>query len=138
LGSICLEILRLQCPFAQKIDPFRNGGPDLKQFVLSTLCVDRAVPIWGKPEDGNASDKRINTTILSEISQIMGRYGVAPGAYIYIADSAMVTETNLASLGETLFISRLPATYSACARVIEAAVSAESWHEGGGAPYASS
>jgi hypothetical protein len=30
----------------------------LKEFVLSTLCVDRAVPIWGKPEDGNASYTR--------------------------------------------------------------------------------
>jgi hypothetical protein len=29
--------------------------------VLSTLCTDRAVPIWGKPEDGNASDKTMNT-----------------------------------------------------------------------------
>jgi hypothetical protein len=24
------------------------------------LCVDRAVPLWGTPEDGNASDKTIN------------------------------------------------------------------------------
>lgn len=118
-------------PFTLTYGHSKDKRPDLKQFVLSTLCVDRAVPIWGKPEDGNASDKSINTTILSEISQIMGRYGVAPGAYIYIADSAMVTETNLASLGETLFISRLPATYSECARVIEAAVSAESWQEVG-------
>jgi hypothetical protein len=35
----------------------KDRRPDLKQFVLSTLCVDRAVPIWGKPEDGNASDR---------------------------------------------------------------------------------
>src|SRR5215510_5781772 len=38
----------------------KDKRPDLKQFVLSTLCVDRAVPIWGKPEDGNASDKTLN------------------------------------------------------------------------------
>jgi hypothetical protein len=46
--------------------------------------VDRAVPIWGKPEDGNASDKPLNTTLLSEIAQLLARHGVAPGAYIYI------------------------------------------------------
>jgi hypothetical protein len=37
--------------------------PDLKPFVLSTLCGDRAVPIWGKSDDGNASDKTRNTTL---------------------------------------------------------------------------
>jgi transposase len=118
-------------PFTLTYGYSKDKRPDLKQFVLSTLCVDRTVPVWDKPEDGNASDKNINTTILSEISQIMGCYGVAPGAYIYIADSAMVTEANLDTLGETLFISRLPATYNECERIIEAAVTAESWQEVG-------
>jgi transposase len=93
--------------------------------------VDQAVPIWGKPEDGNASDKAINTTILSEISTIMARQGVAPGAYIYIADSALVTEDNLNALEKTLFITRLPATYSECGRVIEEAVATHCWEEVG-------
>ena len=56
--------------------------------MLSTLCVDRAVPIWGKADDGNASDKSLNTTLLSEIAQLLAQYGVHPGAYISIADSA--------------------------------------------------
>src|SRR5262250_1050792 len=62
----------------------KDKRPDLKQFVLSTLCVDRAVPIWGKPEDGHASDQTLNTTLLSEIAQLLAQHGVAPGAYIYI------------------------------------------------------
>jgi transposase len=41
----------------------KEKRPDLKPFVLSTLGVDRAVPIWGKPEDGHASDKTLNTTL---------------------------------------------------------------------------
>src|SRR3989442_7917562 len=105
--------------------------PDRKQFVLSMLCVDRAVPIWGKPEDGSASDKTLNTTLLSEIAQILGRQGVQPGAYIYIADAALVTEDNLAALRDTLFITRLPATYSACGRVITEAVASNQWEEVG-------
>jgi transposase len=105
---------------------------DLKQFVLSTLCVDRAVPIWGKPEDGNASDKTLNATLLSEIAQLLAPYGVQWGAYIYIADAALVTEDNLAALGDTLFITRLPATYSACGRVIAEAVAHNHWEEVGG------
>jgi transposase len=95
--------------------------------VLSTLCIDRAVPIWGKPEDGNASDKSLNTTLLSEIAQLLACHGVAPGAYSYIADAALVTEDNLAALGDTLFITRLPATYSECGRVIAEAVARNQW-----------
>jgi transposase len=125
--------------FAEEQDlPFRvtygyskDKRPDLKQFVLSTLCVDRAVPIWGKLEDGNASDKTLNTTLLSEIAQLLARHGVAPGAYIYIADAALVTEDNLAALKDTLFITRLPATYSECGRVIAEAVAHNQWAEVG-------
>jgi transposase len=99
--------------------------------VLSTLCLDRAVPIWGKPEDGNASDKALNTTLLSEIAQILARYGVQPGAYIYIADAALVSEANLAALKNTLFITRLPATYKECGRLIAEAVARNRWQEVG-------
>ena len=58
-----------QCAEEQDV-PFRvtygyskDKRPDLKPFVLSLLCVDRTVPIWGKPEDGHASDKTLNTTL---------------------------------------------------------------------------
>ena len=109
----------------------KDKRPDLKQCVLSTLCVDRAVPIWGKPEDGNASDKSLNTTLLAEMAQLLACHGVAPGAYIYIADAALVTADNLAALGDTLFITRLPATYSECGRVIAEAVARNQWEEVG-------
>ena len=118
-------------PFQVTYGYSKDKRPDLKQFVLATLCVDRAVPIWGKPEDGNASDKTLNTTLLSEIAQLLARYGVQPGAYIYIADAALVTEDNLAALENTLFITRLPATYSECGRVIAEAVAHNHWEEVG-------
>jgi transposase len=118
-------------PFRITYGYSKDKRPDLKQFILSTLCVDRAVPIWGKPDDGNASDKTLNTTLLSEIAQLLAHHGVQPGAYIYIADAALVTAENLAALGETLFISRLPATYSACGRVIAEALAHNRWEEVG-------
>src|SRR5918912_1497302 len=114
-------------PFQVTYGYSKDKRPDLKQFVLSTLCVDRAVPIWGKPEDGNASDKTLNTTLLSEIAHLLAQYGVQPGAYIYIADAALVTEDNLAALRDTLFITRLPATYIECGRVITEAVAHNTW-----------
>jgi transposase len=118
-------------PFQMTYGYSKDKRPDLKQFVLSTLCVDRAVPIWGQPADGNASDKTLNTTLLSEIAQLLAQYGVQPGAYIYIADAALVTEDNLAALRNTFFITRLPATYSECGRVIAEAVASNAWEEVG-------
>jgi|APHig6443718053_1056840.scaffolds.fasta_scaffold36624_1 transposase len=110
----------------------KDKRPDLKQFVLSLLCVDGNVPVFGKIEDGNASDKAINHRLLSEISGHMHKYGVEADAFVYIADSAMVTNANLAQLGErTLFISRLPATYNEHERVILAAIEADDWQEVG-------
>src|ERR671927_1860620 len=119
-------------PFQVTYGYSKDKRPDLKQFILSTLCADRAVPIWGKLDDGNASDKTLNATLLTEIAQLLARHGVAPGAYIYIADAALVTEDNLAALRDTFFITRLPATYSECERVIEEAVARNQWEEVGG------
>jgi transposase len=118
-------------PFRVTYGYSKDKRPDLKQFVLSMLCVDRALPLWGKPEDGNTSDKTLNTTLLSEIAEILRHQGVQPGAYIYIADAALVTEDNLAALQDTLFITRLPATYSECGRVITEAVAHNQWEEVG-------
>ena len=99
--------------------------------MLSTLCVDRAGPLLGKLEDGNASDQRVNNTILSDLATFMAHHGVAPGASISIADAAMVTEENLAAVGHTRFISRLPAPYNECGRVIQEALAQDAWDEVG-------
>jgi len=120
-----------EAPFMITHGYSKDKRPDLKQFVLSTLCVDRAVPLWGKPEDGNASEKTVNHTLLSDIAAFLAQPGVAPGAYIYVADAALVTEDNLTALGDTLFITRLPATYNECGRLMTEAVAHNTWAEGG-------
>ena len=74
------------------------------------MCVDRAVPLWGTPHDGNASDQTVHNPLLSEIATFLAKHGVAPGASISVADAALVTEAHLAARGDTLFIRRLPAT----------------------------
>src|SRR5215467_7077104 len=66
-------------PFQVTYGYSKDKRPDLKQCVLSTLCVDRAVPIWGKPEDGHAADKTLNTNLLSELARLLADYGVQPG-----------------------------------------------------------
>jgi Domain of unknown function (DUF4277) len=46
--SQCAETQDL--PFQVTYGSSKDKRPDLKQCVLSTLCVDRAVPMWGKPD----------------------------------------------------------------------------------------
>ena len=73
----------------------KDQRPDLTQFVRSTLGVERAVPIWGKPEDGNASDKTLNTTVWSDIAPIMAHAGVQPGAFSYVQGPLATWPTRL-------------------------------------------
>ena len=68
---------------------------------------------------------------MSNIATFLGKHGVAPGAYIYVADAALGTEDNLTALGDTLFITRLPATYSECGRLIAEAVAHNTWEDVG-------
>lgn len=105
----------------------KDKRPDLKQFVLSLLCVDGDVPIVGKLEDGNASDKKINHQVLGDVSRHMKAHGVEDKAFIYIADAAMVTQENLERAGP--FITRLPASYNECERAILSAIDADQWEE---------
>ena len=67
----------------------KDKRPDLKQFLIKMLCVDKNIPLLGGCEDGNASDKTINNKMLTSISKTMAKHGLAPGAYIYIAYSAV-------------------------------------------------
>ena len=105
----------------------KDNQPQLKQFMTELLCIDRGVPIFSNTLDGNSSDKTSNNKVLSQISTLMARHGLGPGAFVYVADSAMVTEKNLDAMGANLFVSRLPATYAECQRVVEESVDAEQW-----------
>jgi hypothetical protein len=106
--------------------------PDRKPFVCSTRCVDRAVPRWGKPEEGKAADTTVQNTVRSGIATFLAIPGVAPGASISVADAALVTADNLAALGDTRCITRFPATYHECRRLSAEAVAHNTWAEVGG------
>jgi transposase len=107
----------------------KDKRPDLKQFIMGILCTDGAVPIFGMIENGNASDKKINNELLTKVKGIMSKHGIQENAFIYVADSAMVTEDNLSEIGKNYFITRLPATYKECGKVITEAVLANKWIE---------
>ena len=114
-------------PFHITYGHSKDRRPDLKQFLLEMFCVDRDVPIIAATRDGNASDKKLNNELLGGISKHMTRQGINPGAFIYVADSALVTRENLKQVQENKvhFLSRLPANFNECSRVIEQAVAAD-------------
>ena len=116
-------------PFKITYGHSKDKRPDLKQFLISMLCVDRNIPILGRTEDGNASDKTLNNELLGGVSKHMAKHGIKPGAFVYVADSAFVTPGNLerAADKKIKFLTRLPATYKQCGRAISEAVAADDW-----------
>ena len=65
-----------------------------------------------------------------EISKYMAAHGLGTGAFIYIADSAVITKKNLKTMGQDiLLISRLPATFNECDRAIKEAVQKDVWED---------
>lgn len=115
-------------PFKITYGHSKDHRPDLKQFLIEMLCVDRNIPLFGATRDGNASDKTLNNELLTTISTHMANHGLDRNAFVYVADSAFVTTENLAKAGEDIkFLSRLPATYKECGRVIKDAVERNAW-----------
>jgi len=47
-------------PFKITYRHSKDKRPDLKQFLVEMLCVDRNIPLFGATRDGNASDKTLN------------------------------------------------------------------------------
>src|SRR5712691_7781010 len=72
---------------------------------------------------GESRHGQITTGVWVLVPKCHGRKPVG----IYVADAALVTADNLAALGDTLFISRLPATYHECGRLIAEAVAHNTW-----------
>ena len=107
----------------------KDHRPDLKQFLVKMLCIHHNIPIVGGCESGNTSDKTINNAVLTNLSKYMAKHGLGEGAFVYVADSAMVTPGNLKALGDNLFITRLPFNYKEAERVVLDAVRGGKWTE---------
>jgi transposase len=107
----------------------KDKRPDLKQFMVELLCVDRNVPVIGRTLDGNSSDKTSNHDMLGRVSRRMADFGLRNGAFVYVADSAMVTGPNLDTAENILFVTRMPFNYEECNLAVERAVHSGEWTE---------
>lgn len=124
----------------------KDHRPDLKQFLLSMMCVGGNIPILGDSHNGNASDKTLNNNLLTRISRHLAQHGIDDRAFIYVADCALVTEDNLKFFAgiddkgqdhntkkgpdQTLrFITRLPFTYEVTEELVKEAMAADQWED---------
>jgi transposase len=110
----------------------KDKRPDLKQFIISMLCVEGNLPFHAEILDGNASDKKINGKVIEELPRIMSRHGVGKLDFIYVADSALATKTNFSLLGDDIrFITRLPENFGICGETISKAIAFGAWQDVG-------
>ncbi|PIQ44419.1 MAG: transposase [Deltaproteobacteria bacterium CG12_big_fil_rev_8_21_14_0_65_43_10] len=110
----------------------KDKRPDLKQFIISLLCVEGNLPFNAEFQNGNASDKKINGKVIAELPRIMARHGVGKQDFIYVADSALATKTNFSLLGDDIrFITRLPENFGACGEIISKAIASGPWQDVG-------
>ena len=109
----------------------KDHRPDLKQITIA-LAVDRnGLPLLGSIKDGNASDKVSNLQTIDEILTFFPPE--LRESMVYIADSALVTEKNLARLTEAgmKFVSLLPGTFACGQTAREAAWAENAWENVG-------
>ena len=63
---------------------------DLKQFMVSMLCVEGNIPISGKMQDGNSSDEKLNNEELQRIGKLLSPLKENIGDLIYVADCKLL------------------------------------------------
>lgn len=104
----------------------KDCRPDLKQILFGLGVTKDRVIVAGDVSNGNTSDKDWNKDILKELRNSMKKYDLSN--FIYVADSAAVTEEMLNSLHGSEdemvipFVSRLPGTYGLEKRLIQKAI----------------
>ncbi len=104
----------------------KDHRPDLKQFLYGLITTSEGIPIFGELRDGNMSDKAWNKDVLERLQIMLPDDN---GQSIYVADSALVTNDNLALMSdkEIPFISRLSETFAISAELKQWAWTENQW-----------
>jgi transposase len=102
---------------------------DLKQFMVSMLCVEGNIPISGKMQDGNSSDEKLNNEELQRIGKLLGPLKDNIGDLIYVADCKLINAGNMDLLDDLFFISRFPGNFKEHNIAVARAIEANDWEE---------
>ena len=91
----------------------RDHRPDLKQFVMNLVCWgDGDIPAFVELADGNQSDKTRFAALMQEFKSQWNFEG------LYVADSALYSQDNLAQLSEIRWLTRVPLTLTAASELV--------------------
>ena len=102
---------------------------DLKQFMVSMLCVEGNIPISGKMQDGNSSDEKLNNEELQRIGKLLSPLKDNIGDLIYVADCKLINAGNMDQLEDLFFISRFPGNFKEHNIAVARAIDADDWEE---------
>ncbi len=105
----------------------KDKRPDLKQFMVSMLCVEGNIPISGKMQNGNSSDDKLNNEELQTIANLLKPLRNNIEELIYVADSKLINSNNMSLLDQLKFISRLPANFKIHDQAISQAIDTNQW-----------
>ena len=89
----------------------KDKRPDLKQFLYGLSVTPDKVPVCADVKSGNTSDKTWNLDFIEKLAGLLDPKVLQK--VTYVADSALVTESNLERMEEhhLQFISRLPGNF---------------------------
>jgi transposase len=94
----------------------RDHRPDLKQFTLALITSgDGDVPLYLRVGNGNDADQAVFTEVIAQFQE----QWQAAKPEVYVADAALYSEENLVALGETPWISRVPATIAEAQQLMQ-------------------
>ncbi len=121
--SLYGEYGNVDCDFDITHGYSKDHRPDLKQFIYGLGVNEDSVPILGEAHSGNMDDKTWNRQFIPKLEEYLDKDLLEK--VIYVADSALVTKSNLKELrshGNLKFISRLPNTFA-----LEEKVKIQAW-----------
>jgi transposase len=99
----------------------RDHRPDLKQFVVDTICTaDGDVPLFLRVADGNQDDKTAFAKLLAEFREQWTFDGLC------VADSALYTADNLIAMKQLKWLTRVPLTLTQ-AKIALLEIQASEW-----------
>ncbi|MCB1194454.1 MAG: IS1634 family transposase, partial [Leptospiraceae bacterium] len=105
----------------------KDHRPDLKQIMLSLVMTSRGnIPYWVEAHDGNSSEKKTFTEMIKEIEQYKNQFK-SVDEMTYVFDSALYSASNLLSIKNVNWISRVPETINSARELLELSDNLISW-----------
>ena len=107
----------------------KDHRPDLKQVMMSlTMNGSANIPIWMEPLSGNSSDKTSFHETIARVNAFRKQLETGDN-FFWVADSALYNSQKLLSCPDVTWLSRVPETVGACAKLVSLKSEDISWTE---------